>query len=302
MITPKYLKPGDKIGFVAPSRSITPEELEKAIEVTESRKLQVLLGKNIYKKRNQFSGTDQERALDMQKFMDDPEIRAIICVRGGYGAIRTMQFLNFKKFVKDPKWIIGYSDITIFHSYVNTNLGIETLHGPMPYSYGKEEKDQESVQKLFDILFGKRLKYNFEAHSLNFKGKAKGMLTGGNLSVLYSLRGTPADVNSEEKILFIEDLDEYLYHIDRMMKNFKYGNKLQKLKGVIIGDMMDMKDNATSFGKSAYEIIADVLSEFKIPVCFGFPAGHGYRNWPLIMGREVIMDVGLNCSLKFLKN
>ncbi len=299
MITPQYLKPGDKIGFVAPSRSITPQELEKAVELTESYKLQVILGNNIYKKRNQFSGTDQQRASDMQKFMDDPEIRAIICVRGGYGAIRTMQHLNFETFKQNPKWIIGFSDITVFHSYINTNLEIETIHGPMPYSFGVDNKDQESVHKLFNILFGKKLEYIFESNRLNSKGKAKGILTGGNLSVLYSLRGTPADINTDGKILFIEDLDEYLYHIDRMMKNFKYGKKLQQLKGVLIGDMIEMKDNATSFGKNAYEIIADVLSELKIPVSFGFPAGHGYQNWPLIMGRKVTLDVGDNCSLKF---
>ncbi len=300
MITPKFLKPGDKIGLVAPSRSISSEELEKAVSIFKLHKLQVINGANLYKKQNQFAGSDHERAADLQKFLDDPAIKAIICVRGGYGSIRTLQYLNFEKFCRNPKWIAGYSDITVFHSFINTNLGIETLHSPMIFNFGKSDTDIDSINKTFDFLFGNISGYNFESHNLNVKGLAKGRLTGGNLSVLYSLRGTPADIDTKDRILFVEDLDEYLYHIDRMMMNLKYGNKLMELKGVIVGEMSEMKDNTIPFGKNAYEIIADVLSEMDIPVCFGFPAGHGKKNWPLILGREVILEVGKSCSLRFV--
>jgi muramoyltetrapeptide carboxypeptidase len=299
MITPKYLKPGDKIGLIAPSRSIETNEIDKAIHIFESYKIRVVLGPNIYKKQNQFAGSDQDRAADLQKFLDNPEIKAVLCVRGGYGSVRTLEYLNFDKFIKNPKWIAGYSDITVFHSFINTNLGVETIHSPMPFNFIRENADQESVSYFIDLLFGKVPDYHIESHKLNCDGEAKGVLTGGNLSVLYSLRGTPADIDTKNKILFIEDIDEYLYHIDRMMMNFKYGNKFTGLKGVLVGEFTEMKDNAVPFGKNAYEIISEFFSEMKIPVCFGFPAGHGKKNWPLIMGREITLEVGKSCSLRF---
>jgi muramoyltetrapeptide carboxypeptidase len=300
MTTPAYLKPGDKIGLVAPSRKIDIGEPDKAIAVIESFKFRTIPGLNLNKTQNQFAGSDQERAADIQKFLDDPEIKAIICARGGYGAIRTLDHLNFTAFAKNPKWIVGYSDITVFHSYINAKLNVETLHALMPFNFVKDDADSESMQKTFEILSGNIPEYRFESNVLNRNGIASGELTGGNLSVLYSLRGTPADIDLKNKILFIEDLDEYLYHIDRMMMNFKYGNKLSGLKGVIVGDMSDMKDNAVPFGKTAYEIITDVLSGLNIPVCFGFPAGHGNKNLPLILGREVRLEAGKSCSLIFV--
>jgi len=299
MIIPEFLKPGDKVGFVAPARSTNPEEIEKAVKIFESHNFQVIFGSNIFKKYHQYSGTDMERAADIQLFIDDPEIKAIFCVRGGYGSIRTLQLLNFRNFVKNPKWFVGYSDFTVFHSYINTKLNIETLHAPMPFNFGKEEFDDESITKTFEILSGKIPEYLFEPNILNCEGRAKGLLVGGNLSVLYSLRGTPADFDSNGKILFLEDLDEYLYHIDRMMTNFKYGNKLLGLRAVIVGEMKDMKDNNIPFGKTAYEIISEILTECNIPVCFGFPAGHGAVNNPLILGHEVILNIGKKCYLKF---
>lgn len=301
MRTPDFLKPNDKIAFIAPSRSVTPEEIEKAIATFEANKFEVVKGQNLYKKYYQFAGTDMERASDIQRFLNDPEIKALLCVRGGYGAVRTLQLLDFEKFEKHPKWMIGYSDITVFHSYINSGLNIESLHAPMAFNFGKEDVDQESLQGTIDFLKGKMKTYHFDSHPLNKKGTAEGELIGGNLSVIYSLRKTPADINTADRILFLEDLDEYLYHIDRMIMNLKYGNKLSGLKGVIVGDMTEMKDNAIPFGKSAYEIIADAFAELNIPVCFGFPAGHGKRNWPLILGHRVTLKVGKECSLKFNK-
>jgi muramoyltetrapeptide carboxypeptidase len=299
MISPKYLVPGDKVGLAAPSRSIVPEEIEKAIVVLKERNLIAVPGKNLFKKYNQFAGTDAERSEDLQYFLDNPEIKAIMCVRGGYGSIRTIQNLSFKKFVRDPKWFVGYSDITVFHSYINTQLKIETLHAPMVFNFGKDDKDPGSVEKTFACLFGEIPEYHFETNLLNKNGAAEGIVTGGNLSVLYSLRGTPADIDTKNKILFIEDLDEYLYHIDRMMLNSKHGNKLNNLRAVLVGAMSDMKDNQVPFGKTVYEIISEVVSDKNIPVCFGFPAGHEFKNWPLIMGRKASLEIGKSCSLKF---
>jgi muramoyltetrapeptide carboxypeptidase len=299
MITPEYLKPGDKVGFVAPARSVTHEEVDFAIEVFKNHQLEVVPGANLFLKHNQYSGSDIERTDDFQQFLDNPEIKAIVSVRGGYGSVRTLQNINFRKFIKKPKWIVGYSDITVFHSYINNHLGIETLHAPMAFNIGKESYDKESVQKTFEILLGHPQNYLFESNPLNCQGKAKGVLIGGNLSVIYSLRGTPADLNTQGKLLFLEDIDEYLYHIDRMMMNLKYGGKLLNLRAVIVGSFTDMRDNATPFGKNAFEIISENLSELGIPVCFDFPAGHGTKNLPLILGREVILNLGKVCELKF---
>lgn len=301
MKTPEYLKPGDKIALVAPARFVEPEELTVSKQIFESAGLEVVEPDNFFNKHNQFSGTDSERADDFQKLLDDSSIKAIFCARGGYGSVRTLQSLTFDKFIKNPKWIVGFSDITVFHSYINTKLGVETLHAPMPFSVGKPDADKESFQYTIDWLFGKPRNYVFSNHPLNCEGKAKGRLVGGNLSVLYSLRGTPADIDTHNKILFIEDLDEYLYHIDRMMMNFKYGEKLNSLRGLVVGGMNDMKDNAVPFGKDAYQIISSIVSDLNIPVCFGFPAGHEKVNWPLALGSEVVLDVSSNCKLQFIK-
>jgi muramoyltetrapeptide carboxypeptidase len=299
MITPPYLTPGDTIGLTAPARFTLPEELLRALEIIKEWGLQIKIGKYLYNRYNQFAGTDDERAGDFQEMLDNPEIKAILCVRGGYGSVRTLQGINFNKFCKNPKWIAGYSDITVFHSYITRQLGIETLHSAMLFNFGKTDFDKESILMMKNFLFGKVTDYRFDKHHLNINGMSEGILTGGNLSVLYSLRGTPADIEPEGKILFIEDIDEYLYHIDRMMMNLKYGGKLKGLKGVIVGDMIDLKDNNISFGKNAYEIIADVLGDLDIPVCFGFTAGHDNKNYPLVMGRKIVLTVSDKCSIKF---
>ena len=299
MIAPAYLKIGDSVGFVAPARSVNRDEVAKAIDVFEQHGLKVVTGKNLFRKDNQFSGNDAERASDMQNFIDNPKIKAIISVRGGYGSVRTLQGLDFSKFIQQPKWIVGYSDVTVFHAYCNNKLQVETLHAPMPFNFGRGNADWESIESTFDILFGNIPNYTFESNILNKQGQSEGILIGGNLSVLYSLRGTPADFNPESKILFLEDIDEYLYHIDRMLMNFSYGQQLKGLKAVIVGDMTDMKDNNIPFGKSAYEIIASLFLPYNIPVCFGFSAGHGQINKPLIMGRNVVLQVGNICQLSY---
>lgn len=296
-IQPPYLKPGDTIGIVAPARKISAEELAPAIETLQSWGLKVKLGKNIYGIQNQFSGSDDQRRADFQSMLSDGDVKAILSARGGYGAVRIIDGLDFSAFTKNPKWVIGFSDITVFHSHIHTHYNIETLHAIMPVNF---KKDIESLDLLRKALFGEEISYSIDAHPLNRKGESKGQLVGGNLSLIYALASTPSDINTDGKILFLEDIDEYLYHIDRMMMQLKRSGKLTKLKGLVIGGFSDMKDNVIPFGKNAEEIILDAVKEYNYPVCFGFPAGHRDKNYLLYLGREVDFSVKEKTSLKFL--
>ncbi|MCK6650038.1 MAG: LD-carboxypeptidase, partial [Bacteroidia bacterium] len=215
--------------------------------------------------------------------LDDTSIKAVISARGGYGTVRIIDKLNFSTFKKHPKWIIGYSDITVLHSHIH-NMGIQTLHATMPINFKVNEEATETLRKS---LFGEKIHYSFEPHALNKNGKAEGILVGGNLSLLYALCGSNSDIDTKGKILFIEDLDEYLYHIDRMMMNLKRSGKLSGLTGLIVGGMSDMKDNAVPFGKTAEAIILDAVKEYNYPVCFHFPCGHIDRNLAIILGKKV---------------
>ena len=296
MITPSYLKKGDSIGIIAPARKISLSEIQFAVDVIKSWGLKVVFGKNLFKEQNQFSGSDKERTDDLQTMMDDDSIRAIISARGGYGTLRIVDKINFSKFQKKPKWIIGYSDITVLHSHIHTNFDIETIHAAMPISF---QKDTESVESLRKILFKKKLSYKISSHKLNRKGKAEGIIVGGNLSVLYALQGSKSDIDTKGKILFIEDLDEYFYHIDRMMLSLKRAGKLSHLAGLIVGKMSNMKDNEVPFGKTAEEIIYESVSEFNYPVCFNFPSGHDQKNLALLFGRRAKLMVEQNTALAY---
>lgn len=296
MTTPPYLKKGGKIGIVAPARKISREEIRFAIDTFEKWGLKVVLGKNLFGSKNQYSGSDEQRTEDLQKMLDDNSVRAIISARGGYGTLRIIDKLDFKKFQKNPKWVIGYSDITALHSHIHQIFQIETLHATMPINFSK---DEESVETLRKSLFGEKISYELNPHSLNRKGKAEGILVGGNLSLLYALKGSKSGISTSGKILFIEDLDEYLYHIDRMMISLKRAGKLSHLAGLIVGGMSEMKDNQTPFGKTAEEIICESVAEFDYPVCFGFPAGHQEKNLALPFGRRANLNVGKKVSLSF---
>lgn len=228
--------------------------------------------------------------------MDNPEIKAIVCGRGGYGTIKLMEHLNFEKFTKQPKWIIGYSDVTVLHSYITQKLGIKTLHATMPLNITSPSQEIPATQLLKKTLFGEAIEYTFTpSPGSDIPDEITGEITGGNLSVLYSLRGTGFDIETSGKTLFIEDLDEYLYHIDRMLMNFKHGNKLAQLKALLVGGMTDMNDNQTPYGLNAHEIINNITKDYSFPVIFGFPAGHFKNNFPIIMGSEIkIQRVGDN--------
>jgi muramoyltetrapeptide carboxypeptidase len=291
MIAPLPLKPGNKIGLIAPSRKVTSQHVEGTTRLLEEWGYQVVLSQNVYKAEHQFAGTDLERANDFMQMITDPEIKAILAVRGGYGTIRILEYLDAALIRKNPKWIIGYSDITALHSYFHQVIECETIHATMPVNFSPVASMTPSWQKLREVLNGDSIGYEVPGHDLNRSGKTMGMLVGGNLSVLFSLRGTYCDIDTEDKILFIEDIDEYLYHIDRMMMNLKIGGKLKNLKGLIVGGMTDMKDNSVPFGKNSYEIIADAVKDYDYPVLFDFPAGHTESNVPLLLGKSIELEV-----------
>ena len=288
LIHPPFLKKGDKIAIVASARKISMQELQPAIDIFKSWGLEVVLSKNLLGSDNQYSGTDAERTEDLQEAFDDSVIKAIVSARGGYGTIRIVDKINFTKFRLQPKWIIGYSDITVLHSHIH-NFGIETLHATMPINFSV---NTEAVETMRKTLFGEKLKYEIEKHSLNREGFAEAQLVGGNLSLLYALTGSNSSLHTKGKILFIEDLDEYLYHLDRMMVSLKRSGKLSDLAGLVVGGMTDMKDNQIPFGKTAEEIIMDAVKEYNYPVCFNFPAGHIDKNLAVVLGRTIRLIVG----------
>lgn len=296
MITPPALKAGDTIAIISTARKISREELEPAVQEIEKRGFKVHFGKNLFAEDHQFSGTDAQRTDDLQACLDNPEIKAILCARGGYGTIRIIDNIDFSTFQKAPKWVCGYSDVTVLHNKISS-LGIESLHSTMPINF--PTNTTEAINSLFDSLEGKSIRHQFSSHPFNRTGKAEGTLTGGNLSMLYSQCGSPTSLDTKGAILFIEDLDEYLYHMDRMMYNLKRNGYFENLAGVIIGGMSDMNDNTIPFGKTAEEIILDHFKGYKFPICFGFPAGHVDDNRTLIMGRKIKLDVSDNPSLYF---
>jgi muramoyltetrapeptide carboxypeptidase len=286
-----YLKKGDTIAIVSPARAIESEKVESAIRFFEKYGLNVVIGKHAYNVHNQMAGTDTEKAEDIQAFIDDPKIRAILSTRGGYGCVRIIDKLDFTRLCEQKKWFVGYSDITVFHSHIVQNHHTPTIHGTMPISMSgnPNSEEKETNTTLIEALMGKDLCYDIAPHALSIAGDAKGILVGGNLSMLYSLCGSDSDIDTQGKILFIEDLDEYLYHIDRMMMNLKRTGKLNQLAALVVGGMSDMNDNAIPFGKTAEEIILEHTQNFNYPIYFGFQAGHQKLN--------VAMRFGMNAEI-----
>ena len=291
MIFPEKLKIGDKIGIISTARKITLDELAPAIKTIESWELKVELGSNLFEADNQFSGTIEQRSTDLQTMIDDDSIKAILCARGGYGTVQIIDNIDFSKLKNKPKWIVGYSDVTVLHSHLN-KLGIASLHATMPINFKTNAK--ESLASLKNGLFGNENNILCGPHPFNKFGKVEAEVVGGNLSILYSLLGSNSDVDTDGKILFIEDLDEYMYHVDRMMMNLKRNGKLKNLKALIIGGMSDMNDNTIPFGKTAEEIILEYIKEFDFPVCFNFPAGHLDDNRTLVFGKECTLEINEN--------
>lgn len=298
IISPPLLKRGDTIAVFAPARKVTEEEIKPFTSLMQDAGYRVKLAKNLFGSDGQFSGSVEARLAGIHEVFTDPSVKAVFAARGGYGAAQLLAGMDWEVIRENPKWLIGFSDVTALHSAFGKFM--ETVHGPMPYSLVMEEP-QEGPSfshlldilsgKQVDILSGKQVNYTVEDHPLNVEGIAEGAITGGNLSVLHSLAGTPFEPDYDGKILFLEDVDEYLYHVDRMILNFELRNIFRRIAGLLVGSFSGMHDNALPFGKTALEIIAERACKYNVPALFGFPAGHKKFNFPLIFGRVGTLTV-----------
>lgn len=291
MILPQKLTHKSKIRIVSPAGRIDEKHVLPAVEWFKKQGYSVELGKHVFAQHYQFAGTDSQRLEDLQTALDDPDTDCIICSRGGYGTVRIIDQLDFTAFLKKPKWLVGFSDITILHSCFN-NMGVATIHGVMPrYFFDDNGTPGENLASLMNLLTGKGINYSIGPCDFNRIGNTSAEIVGGNLSIISSLQGTKYELDTDGKILFIEDIDEFLYHTDRMIFQLKLAGKLDNLAGLILGDFTDMKDNESPFGKSVHDIILESVKEFNYPVCFGFPAGHDKKNLALAFGTKWALNV-----------
>lgn len=288
---PPYLKKGDKIALVCPAKKL-PKRIDHAIALLESWGLEVIIGESVYASHHQFAGTDALRTKDIQRFLDDPSIKAIISGRGGYGTIRIIDDLDFTAFNKNPKWIVGFSDITVLLSHLIAQCNSQCMHAQMPYTF--EESTPEALLSLQKALFGQKQSYEFESKFKNRAGEANGILIGGNLTLLAMLQGSVSEMDFQGKILFIEDVGEHEYSIDRMLRMLKRAGKLSHLKGLIVGAFNEIEDEKISFGQTADEVIWDIVKEYNFPVCFNFPTGHINNNRSMVLGAEVNLKIETN--------
>ncbi|MFT4092688.1 MAG: LD-carboxypeptidase [Niabella sp.] len=292
--TPPYLKPGDTIGIVCPSGYMAFEKAAECVRVLQEEwGYKVKVGSTLgSKSATYFSGTDEERLNDFQQMLDDDAVQAVLCGRGGYGMGRIIDKISFKKFKKNPKWVIGFSDITIFHCYLYANYYISSLHAPMAAAFNDGGYLNQYVQSLKDALEGKWARYSSEGHELDRHGEAIGELVGGNLSLLVNTIGTDAEIKTKGRILFIEDIGEQKYAIDRMIFQLKRSGKLDKLAGMIVGGLSEIKDTDRPFGEDIHQIIYNAVKEYKYPVCFDFPVSHEKENYALKIGVGYKLKVG----------
>jgi len=297
-LLPPCLKKGDKIAITCPAKKL-PNPMTDAVALLESWGLEVVLGKTISASYHQFAGDDDLRARDLQRFIDDDSIKAIIAARGGYGTIRMIDKVNFTRFAQNPKWIVGFSDITVLHTHLLANYGAQSIHGQMPINI--PDASARSLDTLRKALFGEELAYECPTHATNRVGNSSGILTGGNLALLVAVSGSISDIDYDGKILFIEDVGEYLYSVDRMLRCLDRAGKLKNLAGLVVGGFTDIKDNDIPFGQTIPQIIMDIVQRYNYPVCFDFPAGHIPDNCSLIFGRNVSLNVQeQHSTLKFI--
>ncbi len=288
-ITPPYLKKGDKVAITCPAKKL-PKPMDDAVQLLQSWGLEVILGDTVTASWHQFAGDDELRAADMQRFVNDDSIEAVFAARGGYGTVRMIDRVDFSRLTTHSKWFIGFSDITVLHAHLQAHYHMETLHGQMPVSI--TEGSVKSLETLRKALFGEAVTYAFPAHPLNRRGEAKGRVTGGNLAILLSVLGSVSDSDYDGKILFIEDVGEYLYAVDRMLRTLKRAGKLSKLAGLMVGGFTELKDNDIPFGQTVPQMVMELVQEYSYPVCFNFPAGHISDNQALIFGRTLVLNVG----------
>ena len=292
---PTYLKPGDTIAIVCPAGYLPAAKAKACINTLKKWGFKVTKGKTLGgKSKNYFSGSFEERLADLQNQIDDPSINAILCGRGGYGTTHLLDHIDWKKFKKNPKWIIGFSDITILHTYLLTEIGVASIHGPMANAFNEDNGINRYTLSLKDSLEGKPVHYTAKPHAQNTYGKATAPMVGGNLSLLAHAVGTNADVDTRGKILFIEDVGEQLYNVERMLLQLKRAGKLSKLKGLVVGGFTSNKDTDRPFGKNIEQVIYDVVREFKFPICFGFPISHEKENVAIIVGGTYRLDVSVH--------
>jgi muramoyltetrapeptide carboxypeptidase len=295
---PPHLKKGDKIAIVCPAKKL-PKDISAGIAILEQWGLCVVLGNTVSAQHHQFAGTDELRASDLQQFLDDSSIKAIIAGRGGYGTIRIIDDLDFTLFNQNPKWLIGFSDITVLLSHAFAKLHTQSIHAQMPYTF--EESTTEALESLRKALFGEALSYEYSSLVQNKSGIAEGVLIGGNLSLLMAVQGSTSEMDYTNKILFLEDVGEHEYAIDRMMRSLKRAGKLSKLKGLIVGAFNEISEEKIPFGQTPEEVILELVKEYDYPVCFNFPVGHINDNRAMILGKNVSLQVkDLNVELKFL--
>ncbi len=298
MIQPSHLQPGDTIGIVCPSGYIPLEKVQICIQTLEKWGYKVKLGTTVGAKKDSFSGTDQQRAEDLQIMLDDASVKAVLCARGGYGASRIINNIEFKAFNKQPKWVIGFSDITVLHAAI-LKQNCMSIHGPMAAAFAKGEAGEPYIESLKKVLEGEKTSYTIPAHSMNNMGSAKAELVGGNLCILAHLIGSKNEVETSGKILFLEDVGEYHYNIDRLMIQCKNAGMFDKLAGMVIGGFTDLKDPYTDFGATAYDIIKEHTSAYTYPICFDFPISHGLANFAIKQGQVYNLAIsGQEVSLK----
>ena len=290
MIQPSHLSQGDTIGIVCPSGNIPLEKVQICIQTLEKWGYSVKLGTTVGAKKDSFSGTDTERAADLQSMLDDPSVKAILCARGGYGASRIIGSMNFKNFNEHPKWIIGFSDITVLHAAI-LQQNCMSIHGPMAAAFAKGEVGESYIQSLKQVLEGEKTSYTIPAHSMNTLGNAKAELVGGNLCILAHLIGSKNEVETSGKILFLEDVGEYHYNIDRLLIQCKNAGLFDNLAGLVIGGFTDLKDPASDFGATAYEIIKEHTSAYTYPICFDFPISHSLPNYAIKQGQQYSLEI-----------
>lgn len=297
---PPYLEKGDTIAIVAPARSISRREISPFIRLMEQNGCRVHCSPHLFGSDRQFSGTVEQRLFDLQQAFTDPGVKAVFAARGGYGAAQLLPGMDWEVIRENPKWLVGFSDVTALHTAFGKFM--QTIHGLMPFSLDvNDSKSMESFKHLLKVLQGEVPDYLVEGHPFNIPGRAEGEVTGGNLSVLYSLAGSSYEPDYEGKLLFLEDLDEYLYHVDRMVMNLELREIFRKISGLVIGSFSNMNDNAVPYGRNALEIIAERASKYQVPTLFGFPAGHEKMNFPLIFGRvgTLTVETGTSSRLKY---
>ena len=294
-IMPPFLSDHDHIELIAPARSVLKKDIDSAIKIIESNRLAAVYSNNLFDQKDIFSGTKDQRVQYFQKALDNPKTKAIFFVRGGYGSIQIIDDIDFSSFSKNPKWLVGFSDITTILMHVYSQYRINSIHGPMPFNFQKTES--VSINNIFNLLRGNFKNTEFPAHKLNKTGISSGILIGGNLSVLCSLVGSPSFTRTHhDTILFIEDVDEYIYHIERMMYMLSRSGFLGRIKGLIVGKMTDIRDNQIAFGQTVYQSINTITKQYNYPVCFNAPIGHSKNNNPIIVGAKIRLDVNSKCS------